>query len=134
MDSDTNFEVAPINDSCKSTINTNVIKSNPNTNISNNNDDINSGLNQYKLDTQYDNVDNMTIKPMYGGYKKFKINFRKKDYFLESNNEINAIKHVLNNKIYNKDHLLEIFQNDKNNISSMYIIKANYKNKFKKIH
>lgn len=132
MDSETNFEIAPANQGCKNTMNTEVVQSAPNSTNSNASDNINTTLDQHTLDSQYDNTDAIVVKPMYGGNKKFKIILRKKEYLIQSNNEVNAIKNVLNNKIYKTDNLLEIFDN--NNKHSMYIIKANYKNKIKKIH
>lgn len=132
MDSETSFEIAPANQNCKNVINNQVVESAPNTTNSNASDNVNSTLDQHTLDSQYDNTDAITVKPMYGGSKKFKIILKKKIYLIQSNNEINAIKNVLNNKIYKTDNLLEIIDN--NNKQSLYIIKANYKNKIKKIY
>ena len=132
MDSETNFEIDPVNQNCKNVVNDQVIQSDPNTNNNNASSNVNTTLDQHTLDSQYDNTDAIIVKPMYGGNKKFKIIFKKKEYLVISNNEINAIKNVLNNKIYKTDNLLEIKCN--NNKYSMYIIKGNYKNKIKKIH
>ena len=132
MDSETNFEINPVNQNCKNVVNNQVIQSDPNTNNNNASSNVNTTLDQHTLDSQYDNTDAIIVKPMYGGNKKFKIIFKKKEYLVISNNEINAIKNVLNNKIYKTDNLLEIKCN--NNKHSMYIIKGNYKNKIKKIH
>jgi len=133
MDSEINFEINPVNQNCKNVVNNQIIQSDPNTDNDNVSSNVNTTLDQHTLDSQYDNTDAIIVKPMYGGNKKFKIIFKKKEYLVNSNNEINAIKNVLNNKIYKTDNLLEIKGNN-NNKHSMYIIKANYKNKFKKIY
>jgi hypothetical protein len=86
--------------------------------------------NQTTASAQYDS-DIASPESMYGGNSSYKIIFRKKSTFIPSSSEKDAIKIFLNNKIYKRDYLLEIIQNNK---KSIYIIRANYKNKIKKIY
>lgn len=148
MDSESNYDIIPVNNSCSGVVNKNVIVTSPGSQTSNSNQSITTVNNQYENDTQYDNVDKMDIKPLYGGKFKnlsikklsnkknvnlsvFNIKFRNKFVNIESSGEESAIKILLNNRIFNKDHLLEIVYKNK---SSIYIIKNGYKNKFKKIN
>ena len=138
MDSENNYDVVSINNSCSNVINTNVTVSSPGSDTSHSNKNITSVSNQYDADGKYDNVNNISVKPLYGGILKnikgnilFTIKFRNKIVNIESLNEEKAIKIFLDNKIYKKDHLLEIIYKNK---SSLYIVKNGYKNKFKKIN
>jgi len=121
VDSEDSYKVIPINNKCSSVSNKIVVLE------TNNINNVNQINNQLIASSQYDNVKNIIVKPMYGGNKSFNIIYRNKEYNIISNNEINAIKNILQNKIYKKDYLLNI--ND-----SLYIIRANYKNRFKKIY
>lgn len=120
------FDITPANHACHHA-STEVVKSQPNTSNSNTSNDIQANHQQHQADSQYDNADNIEVKPMYGGNKNFSLLFEKKNYKINSNNEINAIKQFLNNKIFKKDKLIVV------NNGSTYLIKKNYKNKFKKI-
>jgi len=136
MDSENNdYDVVPVNNSCSTTINSNVTVSSPGSSTSYSSKDITTINNQHALSGQYDNVDNMTVKPLYGGILNknilFTIKFRNKETNIEALDEKCAIKIFLNNKIYKKDYLLEIYHK---NICSIYVIKNGYKNKFKKIN
>ena len=128
-DSESNFDIVPINKTCSSNINTTVVKPS----LGSSGDNLDSNLNnldaQNKVNAQYDNVDNIEVKSLTGGFlKNYIINFRNKQYNINSDNEINAIKLILNNKIYKKDYLLYI--NEKNNNKpSRYIIIRKQKNK-----
>lgn len=130
MDSENNYDVKPVNHACGT--NNNVIKPVPNSSSASASNNIQSVDNQSKVDSQYDNTNEIEVKPMYGGtYKKFKIEFKNETFYIKEHDEFNAIKKILKDRIFKKDYLLEIFENKK---KSMYIINANYKNKFKKIH
>jgi hypothetical protein len=148
MDSESNYDIIPVNNSCSGVVNKNIIVTSPGSQTSNSNQNITTVNNQSENDTQYDNVDNINIKPLYGGKLKnltikklsnkkninlsvFTIKFRNKLVNIESSDEESAIKILLNNRIFNKDNLLEIIYKNK---SSVYIIKNGYKNKFKKIN
>jgi len=137
MDSENNYDVEAVNNSCSNVINTDVTVSSPGSDTSHSNQNITSVDNQHDANGQFDNVDNIIVKPLYGGIlnniKKnilFTIKFRNKIVNIEAVNEKNAIENFLDNKIYKKDHLLEIIYTNK---SSLYIIKNSYKNKFKKM-
>ena len=127
VDSESSHEVIPINSHCSTIPNKTVINPASGTTSANNIALADSTSTQLNASAQYDNVDSITVKPMYGGNENYKIKYRKKIYNILTNSEENAIKIVLNNKVYKKDSLLEI-----NN--SLYVIRANYKNKFKKLH
>jgi len=132
MDSENNYDIVPVNNSCNNIIHTDIIVSSPGSDTSKSNQNIDIASKQLHADGQYDNVDNISVKPLYGGKKNilFTIKFRNKIVNIESLNEESAIKRFLDNKIYKKDHLLEIIYKNK---SALYIIK-NGKNKFKKIN
>ena len=129
-ESESNFDVVPINKTCSSTINTTVIKPSLGSTGNNLESNLNNIDTQNQVNGQYDNVDNIEVKSLTGGsLKNYIINFRNKQYNINSDNEINAIKIVLNNKIYKKDYLLYI--NEKNsNKKSTYVIVRKQKNKF----
>ena len=138
MDSENNYDIEAVNNSCSNVINTDVTVSSPGSDTSHSNQNITSVDNQHDANGQFDNVDNITVKPLYGGIlnnkKKnilFTIKFRNKIVNIEAVNEKSAIENFLDNKIYKKDHLLEIIYTNK---SSLYIIKNSYKNKFKKMN
>lgn len=132
MDSETyDYDVKPINQKCSSTNNSYITKPNPNSTNYNTAANLDSINNQHKLDSQYDNVDNLNVKPMYGGQHIFKIKFRNVDYEIFGINELDAIKIFLNGRIFKKDHLIEISYN---NIDSLYIIRRKYKNKIIKLY
>jgi hypothetical protein len=138
MDSENNYDIVPVNNLCDNVIHHNVTVSSPGSDTSYSNQNVTNVSNQYDANGQYDNVDDITVKPLYGGILKnvkanilFTIKFRNKIVNIESLNEESAIKKFLDNKIYKKDHLLEIIYKNK---SSLYIVKNSYKNKFKKIN
>jgi hypothetical protein len=132
MSESEDYDIIPVNHGCSSSTSSLLIKPTLNSSTGNATTDITASSNQYDYDAQYDNTDNIIVKPLYGGSLiKFKIIFKNKINYIYSNNEINAIKDVLNNKIFKVDNLLEIFHNKE---KSMYVIQKNYKNKIKKIH
>lgn len=124
------YSVTPVNNQCSTYVKTNIVPiHNSTSSITNKN--IDSMQNQATASAQYDNPNIASPKPMYGGNNSYKIIFRKKNSFIKSTSEKDAIKIFLNNKIYKRDYLLEISQYNK---KSIYIIRANYKNKIKKIY
>ena len=133
MSDSEDYDIKPANHACASSTSSQVIQPTPNSSTGNATNDIDASSKQHDSDAQYDNTDNIEVKPLYGGgdLTKFKIIFKNKINYIYSNNEISAIKDLLNNKIFKVDNLLEIFYNNK---KSMYIIQKNYKNKIKKIH
>jgi len=130
-DSKNNFDIVPANKTCSSNINTVVVKPSPSSSEASLDNNINNLNAQSKVNAQYDSVDNIEVKPLTGGgFKKYNIDFRNKKYNINSDNEVNAIKMVLNNKIYKKDYLLYINEKNSNKMVT-YIIIRNKKNKFK---
>jgi proline racemase len=126
--SEISHDVVPVNSHCSATPNKTVIAATSGTTASNNINNVSQTNDQLAASAQYDNVGNISVKPMYGGNNnKYKIKYRNKEYNIISDSEVEAIKSILKNKVYKTDSLLEI-----NN--SLYVIRANYKNKFKKIH
>ena len=123
------YDVIPVNNQCSTYVKTNIVPS-YNSTSSNTNKSIDSMQNQTTANAQYDS-DIASPESMYGGNNSYKIIFRKKSTFIPSSSEQDAIKIFLNNKIYKRDYLLEISQYNK---KSIYIIRANYKNKIKKIY
>ena len=131
MDSESNdYDITPVNSQCSNTVKTTIVP-NYSGSSANANKNINDVQNQTTANAQYDSNNINSPQPMYGGYNNYKINFRKKSFFINGKNEKDAIKIFLNNKIYKRDYLLEISQYNK---KSIYIIRGNYKNKIKKIY
>lgn len=139
------YTVTPINQQCQNSTNIKVV-SNLGTSTNSTNNELDTVLQQAKLDAQYDST-SITVKKIYGGnsnntinkknnqiknktkliiYNNFKIKFKKKVYNIQSNNEINAMKLFLNDRIYKGDNIITVNE-------SVYILRANYKNKFVKI-
>ena len=126
-------DVIPVNSQCSTIVNKSVISPSIGTETATTHSDIDSHINQVQASSQYDNVDSMEVKPMYGGNMNiYIVNFKNKIIILNGINEKEVIKKILNNKIYKRDNLLQIkIKNSKN--ESMYIIRGTYKNKFIKI-
>jgi len=108
MDSENNYDIVPVNNSCNNVINNNVIVPSPGSDNAKSNQQIESVNNQTDTNAQFDNVDNITVKPLYGGFLKnikdilFIIKFRNKIVNIESVNEESAVKKFLDNKIFKK--------------------------------
>ncbi len=131
MDSESNdYDINPVNNQCHNSVKTTIAPNYSGT-TANTSKDIDNLNNQALANSQYDSAVIKTPKPMYGGYNNYKIIFRKKNYFINGKDEKDAIKIFLKDKIYKKDYLLEIIQKNK---ASIYIVRANYKNKLKKIY
>jgi len=122
------YEVVPINNKCTTQVNSLVITTKPGSSVSTVSNNVNSINYQQQVYSQYDNTEEIYVKPMFGGAEhQFNIKFINKYYKIQSDNEINAIKKVLNNRIFKLDHLVIV------NDTNIYIIRGRYKNKFKKI-
>lgn len=129
------YEIVPANNKCSGIINNQAIVESPDASSAKTSNSINTLDNQSKESTRFDNVDDMKVTPLSGGkknLKKFFILFSNKKYISYGLNEIDSIKVFINNRIFKKDYLLEIFE--KSNKKSVYIIRGFYKNKFIKIH
>lgn len=129
---ESDFNIIPANSQCINSSKTTIVSSStsPEGKASQNITDIN---NQNTIDSSGDTINTYSdISAIYGGGNtSYKIIFRNKTFSSNGKNELDAIKKILNNKIYKKDYLIEIFNNNK---KSIYIVRANYKNKFKKIY
>jgi hypothetical protein len=132
------YDVIPINNSCTKETNNLLLSNKPGSNVADATNSINTVNYQQKVYSQYDTNEEIDIKPMYGGLKnkninkikykiQFKIQFKNKNYEIISDKIENAIKNLLNNRIWNSDQILIV--NDKD----IYIIKGKYKNKFRKV-
>lgn len=128
MDSENNYDITPANNSCSQTINKTNVTPTPGTTVGNSTQNVNDFHNQHQASAQYDSSD-IEVKPMYGGnLKNFSIKFLNKLYLVNSNNEINAIKEITNNKIFKKDNLLEIKNESMNNYKLYIVRKKDKKN------
>jgi len=129
---ESNFNIKPANSQCINSPKTTTVSSSTSS-VGTASQDITNMSNQGVSDASGDSVSTYSdIKPLYGGANSiYKIIFRNKTFSSNGKNELDAIKKILNNKIYKKDYLIEIFNNNK---KSIYIVRANYKNKFKKIY
>ena len=128
MDSENEYhDFVPSNSHCSNIKNETLIIPQPGTATTDNLNNIDKLHNQMVANSVHDNVDAITVKPLYGGSKNvdFNINFRNKNYKVNDNNEVNAIKKILNNKVYKRDHLLEISYKNK---SSIYVVRGFKKN------
>ena len=118
---------------CKNTATVTTV-SNPTSNTAQASQGITDTANQADSDASVDNVQTYStiLRSLNGGANTiYKIIFRNKTFSSNGKSELDAIKKILNNKIYKKDYLIEISNNNK---KSIYIVRANYKNKFKKIY
>ena len=144
------YDFEPATNNCASQINKPLIVSIPGTSTTQGLTNTQALNNQQIENAKYDNTQNISVQPMYGGnYKNFEIKINNKKYIIQSNNYENAIYNFLknNNKIYKKDILIEINEINnkinkinkinKNYKNNLYIIKGNKKNKiniFKKLY
>jgi len=131
------YKIIPANQNCSDIQNKPVIKLTSGTETANAAAKINNFHTQHQENIKYDSIDSVEIKPLAGGNKnikkEYKINFLKKDYTLFGNNELDVIEKFLNKRIFKKENILEIKMNTNKN-SSIYIVKANVLNQIKKIH
>jgi hypothetical protein len=128
MDSESNYDVEPVNNICNNITNKNIIVTTPGTSTNDASQNINTFNQQNIENTQYDTIEN--VNPLYGG-NMFTLIFRNKKIFINGKNERKVIELFLKNKKeYKKDHIIQII--NKNNFS-IYKIKGNSNNKFRKI-
>jgi hypothetical protein len=67
------FEIKPVNYKCSNIINKDYVQPNPNSSNAIVENTLTTNNNQASANAQYDNVSNMDIKPLYGGYNKQKL-------------------------------------------------------------
>jgi hypothetical protein len=130
------YDVLPVNNKCSSVINHTAVVAPPNATSAKTSGSIDTLDNQNKESGRFDNVNDVKVTPLSGGnnkkFKKYLIVFSGKKYDINALNEIESIKLFLNNRIFKKDYLIEVFDNMKK--KSVYIVRGFYKNKFIKIH
>ena len=127
----TNYDVKPVTSNCSNTPNNVVItpvEGSPTGDTLGTVSQQNSQLNE---NSRFDTINENTIKPLSGGKKnniKYNIKFINKNYIVYEKNELKAIKNIINNKKYKKEHVLSINK-------SLYIIKntKNSNNNIKKV-
>jgi hypothetical protein len=126
-------KVVPVTSGCPTTPIDVVITTLPGSATSDTLNDLTQKTDQLNADTQYDTINQTTIKPLTsqaGGKKnkKYNINFINKNYIVYEKDELKAIKNIINNKKYKKEHILSINK-------SLYIIKntKNNNNNIKKV-
>jgi len=141
MSTNSSYTVTPANNHCSSQTNT-VIQQQQGSQNYNSQQSVDTTAKQQTANSQYDNVNSESIKPVQAGAghstkKKCTILFRKKKYVFNEPNDYNDSKYiskmilvVLNNKVYQEDNIMEILYN---NNRSIYIIKGFKKNKYKKL-
>ena len=133
MDSESH-DIVPVNQACQGVIHKDVIApttaSTPTTDVQKN---INHTEQQSLENSKYDTIDQVDIKPLTGGKKmNYTIIFKNQQHKIIANSELDALKIMLNNRVFKKNYLVEIIKNK--NTKSTFIIKANKKNKFVKVH
>ena len=70
------FEITPVNHKCSTIINKDYVQPDPSSKNAVLANSLTSNDNQASADAQYDNVNNMNVKPLYGGYNKQKLSKR----------------------------------------------------------
>jgi hypothetical protein len=130
MTNTTNYDVKPVTSNCSNTPSNVVIKPAEGSPTSDTLGSISHQNDQLTANTQYDTINQTTITPLTGGKKnkQYNINFINKNYIIYEKDELNAIKNIINNKKYKKEHVLSINK-------SLYIIKntKNSNNNIKKV-
>ena len=129
------YIVEPANKSCGNFQNKSVVTNSPGSENAASLNSVNNVNNQLETSNQYDNVSNLTIKPMNGGNKNsYQIEFKKKKYIINDvNNEKEAIKKLLKNKIYKIDYIVYVKNNFTKKIKQ-YILRRNHKCKLTELY
>jgi hypothetical protein len=129
------YNVEPANKSCINVQNKNIVTNSPGSENAASLNSVNNINNQLETSNQYDNVNNFNIKPMNGGNKNsYNIEFKKNLYVINNvNNEKDAIKKLINNKIYKIDYILNIKNNSTKKVKQ-YILRRNYKCKLTELN
>jgi type II secretory pathway component HofQ len=123
------YDVVAANKQCSNQINKPTIITTPGTSTHTNQMQVNANENQHIEDSKYDNTDEITVKPLYGGNKKnkinkyYKINFNNKNKKYIASSYSEAIQKFLNKNKIQDDYLLEITEYYKNsNKTNLYLI------------
>ena len=130
MSTNTNYDVTPVTSNCSNTPSNVVIKPVEGSATSDTLGSVAHQNSQLTANTQYDTINEETVTTQTGGKKnkKYNINFINKNYVVYEKDELNAIKNIINKKVYKKEHILSINK-------SLYIIKntKNNNNNIKKV-
>jgi hypothetical protein len=132
MEKSEDYDVVAANNECANQINKTTIISTPGTSTHANQIQVTANQDQYIEDSKYDNTNDITVKPLYGGnsknskdkYYKITFNNKLKKYKAKSCSE--AIQKFLNKNTIKNDYLLEVSEfnkNNKKNKDSLYLIK-----------
>jgi len=124
----TNYSVTPVTSNCSNTPSNVVIKPVEGSATSDTLGSVAHQNSQLTANSQYDTINEETVTTQTGGKKnkKYNINFINKNYIVYEKDELNAIKNIINKKIYKKEHVLSINK-------SLYIIKNTKNNNIKKV-
>jgi hypothetical protein len=126
----TNYSVTPVTSNCSNTPSNVVIKPVEGSATSDTLGSVAHQNSQLTANSQYDTINEESVTTQTGGKnnKKYNINFINKNYVVYEKDELNAIKNIINKKIYKKEHILSINK-------SLYIIKntKNNNNNIKKV-
>jgi hypothetical protein len=117
MTNTTNYDVKPVTSNCSNTPNNVVIKPVEGSPTDDTLGSVSHQNDQLNENSRYDTINDTMIQS--GGKKnniKYNIKFINKNYIVYEKNELNAIKNIINNKKYKKEHVLSINK-------SLYIIK-----------
>ena len=128
MSTNTNFDVTPVTSNCSNTPSNVVIKPVEGSATSDTLGSVDHQNSQLTANSQYDTINEETVTAQTGGKKnkKYNISFINKNYVVYEKDELNAIKNIINKKIYKKEHVLSINK-------SLYIIKNTKNNNIKKV-
>ena len=127
----TNYSVTPVTSNCSNTPSNVVIKPVEGSATSDTLGSVAHQNSQLTANSQYDTINEESVTTQTGGSKKnkkYNISFINKNYVVYEKDELNAIKNIINKKIYKKEHVLSINK-------SLYIIKntKNNNNNIKKV-
>jgi len=129
------YDFAPANNSCSNNVNKTIIVPALGSPSNNTQTHIDAMQAQHVEDSKYDSPQ-LNVQPLYGGKKNLKIYniyFRKKIYTVTNSNKLNALKIFFKNKIYKKDHLVKISNNNKTSFYILHIGSLDYVSNKKKI-
>ncbi len=141
------YDIIPANQMCKSQINTSHVISTPGTTTHANQNAVNTIEQQHIEDSKYDNVNDMDVKPLYGGkhkqnkqnmqnkqtkdkplkknLKNYNIEYKNKLLRFKEKNEKDVLLKFINKYNINKQYLIQINEtkNNKHIKESLYLIK-----------
>ena len=130
MSTNTNYDVTPVTSNCSNTPSNVVIKPVEGSSTSDTLGSVAHQNSQLTANSQYDTINEESVTTQTGGKKNKKYNFSfiNKNYVVYEKDELNAIKNIINKKVYKKEHVLSINK-------SLYIIKntKNNNNNIKKV-